>query len=80
LQFQADISNTIVQKPSVMETTALGAAYLAGLAVDYWKDLEDIRSNFLIESEYEPSMDNENRTTLLNSWHKAIETAQNWEQ
>ena len=78
LQFQADVSNTIVQKPSVMETTALGAAYLAGLAVNYWDNMGEIRRNFRIDSEYKSSMSHEERISLINIWKKAVETAQNW--
>lgn len=78
LQFQADISNVIVQKPSVQETTALGAAYLAGLAVDYWTNLDDIRANFLVEEEYKPKMESVERDYLLSRWKKAIERAKNW--
>ncbi|MHA1953811.1 MAG: glycerol kinase GlpK [Candidatus Heimdallarchaeaceae archaeon] len=72
LQFQADISNVVVQKPRVNETTALGAAYLAGLAVNYWEDLEDIRQNFLIEQTFETTLSSEKRETLKDLWERAI--------
>ncbi|MCG3221515.1 MAG: glycerol kinase GlpK [Candidatus Heimdallarchaeota archaeon] len=72
LQFQADISNIIVQKPKVNETTALGAAYLAGLAINYWENLEDIRQNFLIEHTFESTMTLEKREALKDQWTKAI--------
>ena len=72
LQFQADISNVIVQKPRVNETTALGAAYLAGLAVNYWENLEDIRQNFLIEQTFESTMTSEKREALKEQWKRAI--------
>jgi len=78
LQFQSDISKTIVQKPTVMETTALGAAYLAGLATDYWEDLADIKSNFLIDEEYSPNMSDDNRNHLLDTWQKAVDRAKKW--
>ncbi len=78
LQFQADISNVIVQKPTIRETTALGAAYLAGLAVDYWSNLDDIRANFLVEQEFKPKMPVKERAVLLSSWKKAIDRSKNW--
>jgi glycerol kinase len=73
LQFQADISHIVVQKPMVTETTALGAAYLAGLAVDYWENLDDISRNFVIESSFESEMSQEKRLSLKSQWKKAIE-------
>ncbi|MCK4895911.1 MAG: glycerol kinase GlpK [Candidatus Heimdallarchaeota archaeon] len=78
LQFQADISNVIVQKPTITETTALGAAYLAGLAVGYWENIDDIRRNFLIEQEFLPSMELQKREVLLNNWKKAKNRSKNW--
>ncbi len=78
LQFQSDISNVIVQKPKINETTALGAAYLAGLAVDYWESLDDIRKNFLLDSEFKPTMSNTRRTELQEKWRKTIERAKAW--
>lgn len=80
LQFQADISNVTVQKPVVSETTALGAAYLAGLATGYWENLDDIKSNFLIECEYSPKMDKDEVKTRLNRWKQAVERAKGWAQ
>ena len=77
-EFQSDISKTIVQKPTVMETTALGAAYLAGLATGYWEDLADIKSNFLIDEEYSPNMSDDNRNHLLDTWQKAVDRAKKW--
>ncbi len=78
LQFQADVSDVVVQKPTISETTALGAAYLAGLAVDYWENLDDIQSNFLVEEEYKPEMDIETRESLLSRWKKSVESSKNW--
>ena len=78
LQFQADISNVKVQKPIVTETTALGAAYLAGLAVGYWENIADIKRNFLIEKEFLPSMESQKREMLLNDWNKAKNRSKNW--
>ena len=78
LQFQADISKVIVQKPKINETTALGAAYLAGLAVGFWKNLEDIRNNFKIDKEFHPSMREDKRNLLLKNWKKAVKKAMKW--
>jgi glycerol kinase len=78
LQFQADISNVLVQKPVITETTALGAAYLAGLAVGYWENLNDIKRNFLIEQEFLPSMESQKRDELLDNWKKAKNRSKNW--
>ncbi|PRR70731.1 Glycerol kinase [Clostridium thermopalmarium DSM 5974] len=80
MQFQADILGTPVQRPEVIETTALGAAYLAGLAVGYWKDKEDIAANCKISRTFEPNMDEEKRARLIKGWHKAVERSQNWEE
>ncbi|MHA1302776.1 MAG: glycerol kinase GlpK [Candidatus Heimdallarchaeaceae archaeon] len=78
LQFQADISQTIVQRPKVNETTALGAAYLAGLAVGYWDNLHDIEQNFLIDLEFKPKMNPDKKAKLLDYWHLAVERAKRW--
>ncbi len=78
LQFQADISNVKVQKPVITETTALGAAYLAGLAVGYWENLADIKRNFLIEQEFFPSLESEKREEHLSNWKKAKDRSRNW--
>ncbi len=78
LQFQADISNVLVQKPVITETTALGAAYLAGLAVGYWENLNDIKRNLLIEKEFLPSMESQKRDELLDNWKKAKNRSKNW--
>ncbi|MFU0825476.1 MAG: Glycerol kinase GlpK [Clostridium sp.] len=80
MQFQSDILGTPVQRPEVIETTALGAAYLAGLAVGYWKDKEDIAVNCKISRTFEPNMDEEKRAELIKGWHKAVERSQNWEE
>ena len=78
LQFQADISNVIVQKPKINETTALGAAYLSGLAVDYWENLDDIRNNTTIDKEFYPSMSEDKRKLLKEKWRKATQKAMKW--
>lgn len=78
MQFQADIVNTLVHRPECIETTALGAAYLAGLAVGYWKDKEEIRENWQIGAVFEPKMEEENRAALLKGWKKAVRCALVW--
>ena len=75
MQFQSDILNAEVIRPKCIETTALGAAYLAGLAVGYWKDLDDIRSNWGIDKVFSPAMDEEVREDKLNGWHRAVKCA-----
>lgn len=72
MQFQADILNAVVCRPKVTETTALGACYLAGLEVGYWKDIADIKANIKTEREFKPNMDEERRQSLLGGWAKAV--------
>jgi glycerol kinase len=75
MQFQSDILNVPVERPVVNETTALGSAYLAGLAVGYWKDREEISKQWKKDSEFEPVMTEENRTELYAGWKKAVKAA-----
>ena len=72
MQFQADLINTKVQRPCCIETTALGAAYLAGLAVGYWENKAAVLNNHHIETEFAPAMDAEKRNALLDGWHEAV--------
>jgi glycerol kinase len=72
MQFQSDILNTKVNRPKVQETTALGAAYLAGLAVGYWKDVSDIRDNWQLERQFVPKMSAAHRKQLYNGWKIAV--------
>ena len=78
MQFQADILNKSVCRPNIRETTALGAAYLAGLAVEFWSGREEIRSLRQTDRLYRPNMDPETRTRLLKGWHKAVGRSLNW--
>ncbi len=78
MQFQSDILNTEVLRPSCVETTALGAAYLAGLAVGFWKDLEDVKANWNLSRSFSPAMGEEKRAELLKGWHKAVTRALSW--
>ena len=80
LQFQADLLRVPVQRPVVGETTALGAAYLAGLAVDYWQDLDDVRRNWALERVFTPAMEDARRDSLYRGWRKAVERSRNWEE
>ena len=78
MQFQSDILDCHVHRPQCIETTALGAAYLAGLAVGYWESLEDIRNNWAIDRVFTPAMDEEKQQKLLKGWHKAVKCAMLW--
>ena len=75
MQFQADIVDTQVRRPECIETTALGAAYLAGLAAGYWRDRQEIRENWKIGKTFRPSMEDARRQELLKSWRRAVKCA-----
>ena len=78
LQFQADISNSSVVRPSCVETTAMGAAYLAGLAVGYWKSKEEVLANWSVDREFVPQMDSERRQKELAGWAQAVKCTMGW--
>lgn len=78
LEFQAGILDMPVYRPQCIETTSLGAAYLAGLATGYWKNKEDILSNWSLDCRFDPDMDDERRTELLEGWHKAVGRTFGW--
>lgn len=78
MQFQSDISNTTVNRTLISETTALGAAYLAGLAVGFWKDQEEIRANYKISHSFTPQMDETTRHEYLSHWEKAVQSVINF--
>jgi glycerol kinase len=78
MQFQADILNVPVVRPRISETTALGAAYAAGLATGFWQNIEDIRQNWKMDKIWYPQMDPEIREMLFQGWKKALERALNW--
>ena len=80
MQFQSDILGTNVLRPVVTETTALGAAYLAGLAVGFWKSKEEIRNRWQVETEFKPAIDEKCRETLYKGWKKAVERSMDWEE
>lgn len=79
MQFQSDILGVPVDRPKVIETTALGAAYLAGLAVGYWKDKDDIAAKWQIDRTFKPEMDSNMKDNLYKGWKKAVERALDWE-
>jgi glycerol kinase len=78
MQFQADLLGVPVIKPEVSETTALGAAYLAGLAVGYWKDADEIRANWRVARRFEPAMSRDRAEELRAGWEKAVARAKGW--
>lgn len=78
MQFQADILGVPVQRPQVTETTALGAAYLAGLAVGFWKSQEEIAKQWLVEATFEPKMSADKRDSLYAGWKRAVERSKAW--
>ena len=78
MQTQADISGCPVNRPSCVETTAMGAAYLAGLAVGYWNSKEDVIANWAIDKVFDPQMDDDNRQKLLKGWKKAVKCSYGW--
>lgn len=78
MQFQADILGVPVQRPAVTETTALGAAYLAGLATGFWKSQNEIAGQWQLEREFQPAMSADQRESLYAGWRRAVERARNW--
>lgn len=78
MQFQADMIQTSVERPETLETTALGAAYLAGLNTGYWKDLEEIKLNRLVDKVFEPQISKEERDKKDRNWQRAVERAVDW--
>ncbi len=78
MQFQADIMGVPVQRPAVTETTALGAAYLAGLAVGYWSGLDEVARQWRVDAEFTPSMPADQRDSLYAGWQRAIDRARGW--
>lgn len=78
MQFQADILDVPVIRPKVAETTALGAAYAAGLAIGFWDDLDELRSNWEQDKTWQPKMDSQSRSKLFAGWKKAVERTLDW--
>ena len=80
VQTQADISGAPVLRPQCVETTAMGAAYLAGLAVSYWNDLEEIRRNWAVDRNFSPKITPEDREKRVKGWKKAVRCTMDWEK
>ena len=78
MQFQADITGHAVHRPSCIETTALGAAYLAGLSVGYWKDKGEICENWQLGNLFDVTMENQARERLVKGWKRAVRCALAW--
>ena len=78
MQFQADILQKAVHRPAIRETTALGAAYLAGLSTGVWRDREEISKLWLEDRAFEPHMDKEHSAALMEDWHRAVERSKGW--
>ena len=78
MQFQADLLGVPVVRPKVLETTALGAGYLAGLAVGYWRDAADVAANWQVDRIFEPAMSRDRAASLRADWDKAVARAKGW--
>ena len=78
MQFQADILDTTVVRPQVSETTALGAAYAAGLAVGYWKSRDDLVAHWSVQKQWQSTMSDSERERLFRSWKKCVERSYDW--
>lgn len=78
MQFQADILNTNINRPKVVETTALGAAYLAGLAVGFYENKDDIKNSWVMDKEFSSNMDDDRRVKLYKGWKKAVKRSLDW--
>lgn len=78
MQFQSDLLDCEIKRPQIIETTAIGAAFLAGLAVGFWKDQSEIQSLWESDKSFQPEMDAEKRENLIHFWHKAVERSKNW--
>lgn len=79
MQFQADVLNVVVERPVITETTALGAAFLAGLATGVWADEEEVAALWRLERRFEPGMQQDRREELIQTWRRAVERARDWE-
>ncbi|MGH3515801.1 MAG: FGGY-family carbohydrate kinase, partial [Pseudonocardiaceae bacterium] len=78
MQFQADILGVPVIRPAIRETTALGAAYAAGLAVGFWSETSEIRANWAADRRWDPAMDRQRREELYRQWRKAVNRTLDW--
>lgn len=78
MQFQSDILGVPVDRPTLIETTALGTSYLAGIATGFWKDRDEVAKNWGVDRHFEPTMDEETKEKLYKGWKKAVERSRNW--
>jgi glycerol kinase len=78
MQFQSDILNAPITRPKITETTAFGAAYLAGLATGFWSDTDEIKQQWKVDQKFEPSMEHKKAENLRSKWKKAVSRSQNW--
>ncbi len=78
MQFQSDILNIRVIRPNCLETTAMGAAFLAGLAVGFWENLDDLKASWSVDKKFEPESNSEKNTQILHFWKKAVERSKHW--
>ena len=79
MQTQADILNAPIERPACIESTAMGAAYLAGLAVGYWKDKDEVIANRRCDRVFTPQIFEEERNTRIEGWKRAVKRTMNWE-
>src|SRR5699024_2965028 len=80
MQFQADILGIPIIRPEVLETTAMGAAYLAGLATGFWDDIEELKKHWKVDKRFEPNMKRSKADELTEQWHRAVERSKSWIQ
>lgn len=78
MQIQSDLFSVKITRPKTLETTALGAAYLAGLAVGYWKSIDEIQSQWIVDKDFSPQLEKEKADKMVHFWHKAVKSSQNW--
>lgn len=78
MQIQSDLFGVRITRPKTLETTALGAAYLAGLAVGYWKNIDEIQSQWIVDKDFEPKIDKEKADNMIHFWNKAVKRSQSW--
>ena len=78
MQFQADLLGIPVQRPKILETTALGAAYFAGLAVGFWENMDELAKHWSLEREFTPHMESDKREQLYHRWKDAVSRSRNW--
>jgi glycerol kinase len=78
MQIQSDLFGFKITRPKTLETTALGAAYLAGLAVGYWKSIDEIQAQWIVDKDFHPQLEREKVDKMIHMWDKAVSRAQNW--